>query len=252
MLPLAPPPFLPSPLIAVRFRKQSRAQFFVSISREPADPSDFIAVAAPSMDALVSQKTRCERATLLFVIIWSVKIPPLTPLLIPLLPLSLSPCPSAALLCAATMWFTAKCHTRFSRGRKRPFLPTALLHYTTLRYPPRSYFPSPQKTESENCSHLNASKLLFTDQVIAAPPPPPPPIVERNLIFATDLPKQFCHLLPPPPPHRPTLLEGFSSSPFIAPFLLFSTVVMHVVHSADEKPISISHKFAPNSISVRV
>ena len=74
------------------------------------------------MDAAAPQKTRREHATLLFVIIWSVKIPPLTPLLIPLLPLSLSPCPSAALLCAATMWFTAKCHTRFSRGRKRPFL----------------------------------------------------------------------------------------------------------------------------------
>ena len=145
MLPLAPPPFLPSPLIAVRFRKQSRAQFFVSISREPADPSDFIAVAAPSMDAAAPQKTRREHATLLFVIIWSVKIPPLTPLLIPLLPLSLSPCPSAALLCAATMWFTAKCHTRFSRGRKRPFLlpSSPTLHHTTI--PSSFLFPLPSK-----------------------------------------------------------------------------------------------------------
>ena len=144
MLPLAPPPFLPSPLIAVRFRKQSRAQFFVSISREPADPSDFIAVAAPSMDALVSQKTRCERATLLFVIIWSVKIPPLTPLLIPLLPPSLPvplPLCSAPRRCGSPPNVTLVLAAAGNAPSYCPPSPT--LHHTTI--PSSFLFPLPSK-----------------------------------------------------------------------------------------------------------
>ena len=218
-----------------------------------------LAIAAAGKGCRLSRPLKKPDAALLFVIIASVKIPPLVPLCL-ILPLLLPRPPPAP---KATMWFTAKCHTRFSRCRKRPFFPHSSTHTLTL------HTPSPfQKKESEKCSHLNVNELLLsTDQVISAPPPRGPPslpplftIVEVHLISATNLrgwQNNFatyrCHRLPPSLKLFFAIHCAFSSQPLSPSSSPPSrAVVIHMVHSYDEKPISISHKFPPNSIAVRV
>ena len=179
-----------------------------------------LAIAAAGKGCRLSRPLKKPDAALLFVIIASVKIPPLVPLCL-ILPLLLPRPPPAP---KATMWFTAKCHTRFSRCRKRPSSIHTLAPHT----------PSPfQKKESEKCSHLNVNELLLsTDQVITARPASfrrPPSLsltrYRRGASYlgdrSTRLAKQFRHLLLPPSPSLFEIVLRHSLRLFISASLPF-------------------------------